>query len=117
MKCNYRAKIKVLSLCSTNALNEIKGRCNSKFQPRTVYEVPEGDLMYNSTFSLTSALVVSGRSASRPCCFTALPPGKPGTHCIEGWVGYTFGLAGSENLAPPGFDSRTVQPVASRYSD
>jgi hypothetical protein len=24
---------------------------------------------------------------------------------------------GAENLAPPGFDPRTVQPVASRYTD
>jgi hypothetical protein len=26
-------------------------------------------------------------------------------------------LIGAENLAPPGFDPRTLQPVASRYTD
>ena len=34
-------------------------------------------------------------------------------------VGWTPGSVwtGVENLAPPGFDPRTVQPVASRYTD
>ena len=27
------------------------------------------------------------------------------------------GLEGAENLAPPGFESQTVQPVASRYTN
>ena len=27
-----------------------------------------------------------------------------------------IGLAGAENLAPPGFDPRTFQPVASHYT-
>ena len=26
-------------------------------------------------------------------------------------------LTGAENFAPPGFDPRTLQPVASRYTD
>ena len=45
---------------------------------------------------------------------TALPPGKrPGTHCIGGWVGPRVGLDGcGKILPPPGFDPRTVQPVA-----
>ena len=41
----------------------------------------------------------------------------PVTHCIGGWVGLRVGLAGAENLSPAGFDSRTVQPVASLYTD
>jgi len=33
-----------------------------------------------------------------------------------GWTPGPF-WRGAENLAPPGFDPRTVQPVASRYTD
>jgi hypothetical protein len=49
----------------------------------------------------------------------ALPPGKgPGTHCTVGWVG-PQGRSGRvlKNSPPPGFDPRTIQPVASRYTD
>jgi hypothetical protein len=45
----------------------------------------------------------------------ALPPGKTsGTRCIGGCLGPRAGL---ENLVPPGFVSRAVQHVASRYTD
>ena len=37
---------------------------------------------------------------------------RPGTHCTGGWVGPRASLA-----PPTGFDPRTVQPVASRYTD
>ena len=48
----------------------------------------------------------------------ALTPGKrPGTHFIGGWVGPWAGLDGEENPAPTGFEHRTVQPMASRYTD
>ena len=48
----------------------------------------------------------------------AAPQERPGTHCIGGWVGYTAGLDGCwKSRPPPGFDPRTVQPVASRYTD
>ena len=47
----------------------------------------------------------------------ALPQEKrPGAHCTGGWVGPKAGLRGCEKpRPPPGFDPRTVQPVASRY--
>jgi hypothetical protein len=45
------------------------------------------------------------------------PGERPGTQCIWVWVGPRAGLDGAENLAPPGFDPRTVQPVASRFTD
>jgi hypothetical protein len=46
----------------------------------------------------------------------ALPPGnRPGTHCVGGWVGRSGRLR--KISPPPGFDPRTVQPVASRYTD
>ena len=49
----------------------------------------------------------------------ALSPGRrPGTHCIGGWVGPKVGLDGcGKSRPPPGFDPRTVKPVASRYTD
>jgi hypothetical protein len=59
-----------------------------------------------------------GGSAPRPGRFT--PTGeRPGTHFIGGWVGPPGPvLTGAENLSPsPGFDPRTVQPVASLYAD
>ena len=45
-------------------------------------------------------------------------PGKdPGTHCTGGWVGPRAGLDRcGKSRPPPGFDPRTVQPVASRYT-
>ena len=44
---------------------------------------------------------------------------RPGTHCIGGWVGPRAGLDGCGKSRPPptGFDPRTVQPLASRYTD
>jgi hypothetical protein len=47
-----------------------------------------------------------------------LPRERPGTDCIGGWVGHKVGLDGcGKSRPPPGFDSRTFQPVASRYTD
>ena len=43
---------------------------------------------------------------------------RPGTHCIGGWVDRRAGLDGCEKSRPhPGFDPRTVQPVARRNTD
>jgi len=49
----------------------------------------------------------------------ALPQGKrPGTHCTGSWEGPREGLDGCGKSRPPRkFDPRTVQPVASRYTD
>jgi len=50
--------------------------------------------------------------------FPLYPRGRPGIHCVGGWVSLRVGLDGMENLSPPpGFDPRTVQPVASRYTN
>ena len=70
--------------------------------------------MYSCTFSSTSALDGVGGQRHAPA---ALPPGKPGAHCIGGWVGPRAGLDRCGKLPPLGFDPRTVQPVASRYTD
>ena len=50
---------------------------------------------------------------------SALPPGKkPGTHCTEGWVGLRTDVDWCGKTSPTlRFDPRTVQPVASRYTD
>ena len=47
------------------------------------------------------------------------PRERPGTHCVGGWVGRRAGLDGCGESGPPpmGFDPRTVQYVASRYTD
>ena len=43
---------------------------------------------------------------------------RPGAYCTGGWVGPRAGLDGcGKSYLPPGFDPRTVQPVASRYTD
>ena len=48
----------------------------------------------------------------------ALPRKRLGTLRIGGWVGLRAGLDGYvKSRPPPGFDPRTVQPVASRYTD
>ena len=46
------------------------------------------------------------------------PSERPGTHCIGGWVGAMTGLEGcGKSRPPPGFERRTVQSVASRYTE
>ena len=50
---------------------------------------------------------------------SALPPGKkPATRCTGHWVGSMadMDMCGKSRL-PPGFDPRTVQSVAIRYTD
>jgi hypothetical protein len=49
---------------------------------------------------------------------TALPPGKTRFPLYRRLGGLRAGLDGAQNFAsPPGFDPRTVQPVASHYTD
>ena len=65
-------------------------------RPITGHEGPEGEYPF---ISLDTRWGVGGHRHAP----AALPPGKrPGTHC---------------NSPPPGFDLRTFQPVASRYTD
>jgi len=46
------------------------------------------------------------------------PRERPGIHCTGSWVGPRAGLDRcGKSRPPPGFDPRTVQPVASRYTD
>jgi hypothetical protein len=69
--------------------------------------------MYSSTLSLTPALDEGGWSTTR---FT---PGKETRYPLYRRLGGPQGRSGRVRKIspPPGFDSRTVQPVASRYTD
>ena len=65
---------------------------------------------------MTTALEEGGGKASRPAAL--YPRERPGIHCTGGWVGPRAGLDWcGKSRPPPGFDPRTVQPVASRYND
>jgi hypothetical protein len=69
----------------------------------------------SSTLSLTSALYGVGGQHYAPA---ALSQEGPVTPCIGGWVVSRTGLYVCGKSCPPqGFDPRTVQPVASRYTD
>ena len=46
------------------------------------------------------------------------PRERPVSHCTGGWVGPRAGLYRcGKSRPPPGFDPRTVQPLASSYTD
>ena len=70
---------------------------------------------YSPTVSLTWALHGCALSTSLSGRFT---PGKESLYPLHWRLNGPPGpvWAGAENLAPPGFDSRTVQSVASRYT-
>jgi hypothetical protein len=92
------------------------GKDKGKAHSRTGHESPEGEQRYNSTLSLTSAQDGGGWSTPRPNHFT---PGKERRYRFYRRLGGPQGPSGRvrENSPPPGFDPRTVQPVASRYTD
>jgi hypothetical protein len=73
--------------------------------------------MYSSTLSWPTPLEGGEGSASRPG--RSLPPGKDSVPIAQeaGWAPGPV-WTGAENLAPPpGFHLRTVDPVASCYTD
>ena len=93
----------------------VKGKGKRKVNPKTSHDGPEGE-NYRSTPSLTLALDGAGWSTPRPGRFN---PGKETWYPLYGRLG---GLQGRServrNISPlPGFDPRTVQPVASSYTD
>ena len=71
--------------------------------------------MYNSTLSLTSALDVGWWLTPCPGRFT---PRKENRYPFYTRLGGAPGLSGRVRkiTTQPGFDPRTVQPVASRYT-
>ena len=80
-------------------------------------EIPEG-LMNNSVYvysSMTEAL--EGNEWSAICHGRNLKPGKA-RYTLYRRLGWPHGRSGwAENLASPGFDPLTLQPVVSRYTD
>jgi hypothetical protein len=77
---------------------------------------PEREYRYTFALSLTSVLDKGdGQSHAR----ATLPLREtPGTHFTEGWVGPQGRSGRVRKISPlPGFDPRTVQPVASNYTD
>jgi hypothetical protein len=88
---------------------------NGKFRPRTGHEGPEVEWRYSSILSLTSALDGVGW-LSLPDRFT---PGNEDRYPLYRRLGGTQDRSGrvQEVTPPPGFDHRTCQTVASRYTD
>ena len=88
---------------------------NSVKHPGRGHEGPERGWRYSSTLSLTSALDGVGGQRHAPA---ALPPANtryPLYSRLDGPQGRSGRV---RNISPPpGFDPRTVQPVASRYTD
>ena len=73
-----------------------------KVHPRTGHKVPEGEMMYSSTLSLTSALDgVGGQHHAA----VALPPGKTRYPLYSRLDGSRAGLDGyGKSRPPPRFD-------------
>ena len=86
----------------------------SFFHPRTGHEGPEGK-RYSPTLSLTLALDVGVWSTPRLCRFTPEKFRYPLYRRLGGAQGRSGGVR--KISPPPEFDPRTVQPVASRYTD
>jgi hypothetical protein len=109
---NFRRN-KILSVNEDGNLNLVKVKVN--FTVEQTVKSRKGSWCINLS-SLTSALDRGGLSALYPSRFT--PWKRPRTRCIGGWVGPRDGLELVRKISPPtGFDPRTVQPVASRYTD
>ena len=94
----------------------VKLKVKVRFTPEQATNAQGGGWRYNSILSLTSAL--DGVGGQRQALATLPPAKRPGTHCIGGWLGPRAGVDSCGKSHPtPGFDPRTVQPVASRYTD
>jgi hypothetical protein len=88
---------------------------NGKVHLITCHEGRVGEFRYICTLSLTSALDGMSGQCHAPA---ALPPGMTRYPMYErrgGPYGWSGGVRKISSL--PGFDPRTVQPVASRYTD
>jgi hypothetical protein len=89
------------------------GNGKGKFHPRTGHVGPEGEYRYSSTVSLTSALDSGKWLTPCPGHFTTGNDRVPFIYEAVWAPGPTWTCA--ENSPPPGFDPRTVQPVAKLY--
>ena len=92
-----------------------KGKGKGKVFPLQAQLWPRSWIDVQLYSSMTVALEGGEWSAARPGC--TLPPGKT-RYPLYRRLGGSQGRSGrAENLAPPGFDPRTVQPVVSRYTN
>ena len=86
----------VVCLCTLSGKNRVK------FHPKTGHEGPGG--------------VLDGVAVQRHTLATSHLEKQPGASFTGGWVGPKAGLgACGKSRFPPGFDPRTVEPVARRY--
>jgi len=110
----HNCSLTFLLLYSFNFLYK-GGKGKGKFHPITGHEDPEVEKRYGSTYSLTSAPDEVGGQRHTPA---ALPPGKNRYPLYRG-LGGPRGRSGRVRkiFPPPGFDPRTIQPVASRCTD
>ena len=91
------------------------GKGKGKVTPLPVRLWPRGWVEVQLYSSMTAALEGGEWSAARPG--RTLPPEKT-RYPLYRRLGGPQGRSGrAENLAPPGFDPRTVQPVVSRLTD
>ena len=76
----------------------------------------QGEQRYSSTLSWPRYW--KGVSGQQHAPAVLYPRERPGTHCIGGWMGPRAVLDRCRKFRPPppGFDSRTVQSVASLYT-
>ena len=96
-------------------VKDVRHNLTSTAHPKTGHEGPEGEYRYSSILSLTSAIYGSGWSTPRPGRST---PRKATRYLLQE-AGWDKGRSGrvKKISPPPGFDTQTVQPVASRYAD
>ena len=93
----------------------VKGKGKGKVHHRTGHKGPEVEKMYSFILSLTSALDGVGGQRHAP---SALPPGKTRYPLYRRLGGPQGRRKRMRKISPPpGFDPRTVQPVATRYTD
>ena len=103
-----------LANCSYSATCDMHITDIGKGHPITDHEGPEGEQMYSSTLSLTSALDVGGQRHAP----AALPPRKTRYQLYRRLDGGESRSRQVLKISPPsGFDPRTVEPIASRYTD
>jgi hypothetical protein len=94
----------------------LQSKGKGKVLLRTGHEGPQREYSYSSTLSLTSALDGVEWLTPRPGSFTAW---KKTRYPFYRRLGGPQGRSGRKRKIspPPRFDPRTVQPVASRYTD
>ena len=101
----------------THIIDEItgEGKGKGKIHPRTGHEGPYGSRVIVLFFPQSRSQMGWVVNATLRSLYAGK---KPGTHCKRGWVS-PKGRSGQVRKisTSPGFDPRTVQPVASRYTD